>query len=408
MSILGKSWKYINEGNVHIVLHILETNYVLRLIKEDGNPVDLKTIRRSVDFVNLVMIPLLAINDHYLQDIVEIPANELIELSRNLVDFRPNHRKFKSALSSYAIKDINLAILNANSDTNFCIELKPKEGFMSPHFKKFSKCYYCLKQFLKLQERQIDQISDYCPLDLFSGDTHRMKIALINLIRNPQNNFKVFKNGHIIYDEKSSQTVLENTIKDMKVFGGSLNIFLDFIIEILLSGYDKCHSILKESEGLPIEQTIESRRTHCDTENSLNSTSFLHKLLYLQKLSEYLQLDTKNSKEDYDYVHTVIDRVKKQKIDLKIAENRNTFISTTDPEILGPISAVAKDCSIMISFSTSFEEGFSTIQIGEHKVPFRISITDLEPKPMKTLVKRVRTERKLIEIYEQHLSSAQK
>ena len=51
-------------------------------------------------------------------------------------------------------------------------------------------CTRCLKQEAKLQEGDIDCISKYCPLDLFSGDLGRMKRALFDLYESPHNRFK--------------------------------------------------------------------------------------------------------------------------------------------------------------------------------------------------------------------------
>ena len=38
-------------------------------------------------------------------------------------------------------------------------------------------------------------LAEYCPLDLFSGQIHRMKRAMANLYKDPHNRFKMFKNG---------------------------------------------------------------------------------------------------------------------------------------------------------------------------------------------------------------------
>ena len=57
--------------------------------------------------------------------------------------------------------------------------------------------------------------SNYCPLDLFSGDEQRMKIAISNLINNPQNNFKLFKNGSCCYDQDFSQSDFFTVVKEL-------------------------------------------------------------------------------------------------------------------------------------------------------------------------------------------------
>ena len=65
-----------------------------------------------------------------------------------------------------------------------------------------SLCHRCLKQEAKFKAGEIESISQYCPLDLFSGDLNRMKRAILDLYENPHNRFKIFKNGQMMYTDK--------------------------------------------------------------------------------------------------------------------------------------------------------------------------------------------------------------
>eukprot|EP00884_Botryococcus_braunii_P007651 jgi/Botrbrau1/16888/Bobra.150_2s0102.2 len=53
-----------------------------------------------------------------------------------------------------------------------------------------------LKQLLKLAQGHVSRISRYNPLDLFSGRAERLARALSALLEDPQNNLKLFVNGH--------------------------------------------------------------------------------------------------------------------------------------------------------------------------------------------------------------------
>ncbi|XP_026758688.2 inositol-pentakisphosphate 2-kinase-like isoform X1 [Galleria mellonella] len=399
---LGDSWNYIGEGNAHIVIELLNTNYVLRLRKENGEQFGLDSMQKSVNFVNLVMIPLLFSGKINVNQIVEIPPEQLRELTNKLCNLRPEHRKCKSIINNYAIKSTNLTMVTLNTSKNYCIEIKPKEGYITASFKKISMCYYCLKQYLKCEQGEIDIVSKYCPLDLFSADKTRMRSALLNLIDNPQNNFKLFLNGNVIYSEKSMRTDFDEILRDMVLFNNSLELFLNFIIEILLGNQYSSNIVVNESNKLVM---ADHQMKHCFESNNMQSGSILHKLLQLQKLSENKDIYVNTENNDYDYVESILKNLELNAMDLSIEEEKEKFLSLCEPEHLAMISAVAKDCSIMISFTPDYDSNFPYIEIRGKKISYRLSVTDLEPKSTKTLLKRKDTETKLLNIYKKSLES---
>ncbi|KOC62870.1 Inositol-pentakisphosphate 2-kinase, partial [Habropoda laboriosa] len=89
------------------------------------------------------------------------------------------------------------------SNDTYCVEIKPKQGYLRDIDWKFQKCPYCLTQYYKLKKKIITSRSTYCPFDLFSGVEERMKSALKGLLKSPQNNLKIFKNGIVVYDQES-------------------------------------------------------------------------------------------------------------------------------------------------------------------------------------------------------------
>lgn len=401
MDLLRKPWRYINEGNKHIVLQVVGTEFVIRLIKEDEIEADLRSIQMSIDFVNKVMIPLLLCDCCISQELLRLSTDEVKDICVELSSCRPEYRKIKSKINPYAIRALNLSVLSPKCESNYCVEIKPKEGFIAASFRKLSKCYFCMKQFLKLQKGEIENTSGYCPLDLFSGVKMRMRQALLSLVNNPQNNFKIFKDGNIIFSDKNSFNEFEFIVQNITLFGGSTNLFLDMIAEMLLSNNKTTNSTIQDTTEIPI---INRETTKCIEENLLNNDTFLYKFLYLQKLSEMLSLDSAaNIEGNLDYVSSILHLLKTENLNLSSRHDKEKFIKLCDSKYLALISSVAKDCSIMISFSMNFIEGFHTIQIGDAKIPYQVSVTDLEPKPMKTLEKRRKTEMKLIDIYEKHV-----
>ncbi|KAF2369181.1 Inositol-pentakisphosphate 2-kinase [Trinorchestia longiramus] len=80
-----------------------------------------------------------------------------------------------------------------------CVELKPKQGFLEPvKDQSMQLCRFCLKQFIKCSKGEGQVHSNYCPLDLFSGNISRMSAAVGQLFAAPQNNLKIFKDGAIV------------------------------------------------------------------------------------------------------------------------------------------------------------------------------------------------------------------
>ncbi|KAL2504063.1 Inositol-pentakisphosphate 2-kinase family protein [Abeliophyllum distichum] len=91
---------------------------------------------------------------------------------------------------------------------DFCVsvEIKPKCGFLPisefiapENAVKRSITRFQMHQALKLHQGKISQISKYDPLDLFSGSKDRVQNAMKSLLLTPQNNFRVFLNGSLIF-----------------------------------------------------------------------------------------------------------------------------------------------------------------------------------------------------------------
>ncbi|XP_047985151.1 inositol-pentakisphosphate 2-kinase-like isoform X1 [Leguminivora glycinivorella] len=402
MSVLGKTWRYINEGNAHIVIGIQEERlcsaYVLRLIKEDEEAVDVNELRKSLDFVNFIMNPLLYNGSVCKLEIIELPTEELPGLINDLKPFRPTERLSKFCISPYSIKTRNLTVLNPDG-VNYCVEIKPKEGFMAQCFRNYGKCYYCLKQYLKLRQNEILNISKYCPLDLFSGDRDRMKSALYHLSENPQNNFKIFKNGQIIY-KMPNKDQFHEIIKKMHIFK-STSAFFSFTIETLL--YKNKHTQIDNHSD---DVTFIKENIHCHTTSNLNEGTLLYKIQRLQRLAEELTISTDNLEDkSLDYVSSLLEHIDPEN-SLHCATEQEKFLEKIEPLHKALISAVAKDCSIMIAFTPQLIVDYEYfIQVGENMIPFRASVADLEPKLPKVLRKREKMEKKLVEIYEEQLKN---
>uniref|UniRef100_A0A061QJI7 Inositol-pentakisphosphate 2-kinase n=1 Tax=Tetraselmis sp. GSL018 TaxID=582737 RepID=A0A061QJI7_9CHLO len=91
-----------------------------------------------------------------------------------------------------------------------CVELKPKCGFMvdgstvhPAHGAKLTHTRFHLQQLAKVDSGSVERASNYSPPDMFSNDPLRLWAALNALVRDPQNNFRVFLDGRIAYGSGS-------------------------------------------------------------------------------------------------------------------------------------------------------------------------------------------------------------
>ena len=244
------NWFYRGEGNKSLVISNPETRQVLRLQKSrvtSPNEVDSAIVtdqkrsqdlrlefEKSIKFAKQVFIPLLSEKYFKPGDVVELSDQFMMKIKDLMIsasNVRPKFRLDKEVnhRSKYAVLMRDFCFVSdngvyANESKNmmnaptYCVEIKPKCGTLPvcegleegsyPNVKE-SICKYCLLQWTKVdKEGKYEHRSDYCPLDLFSSDVTRVWYALTCLLKNPQNNFKIFKDGVLVYSgEKTSATI---------------------------------------------------------------------------------------------------------------------------------------------------------------------------------------------------------
>ncbi|XP_078048955.1 inositol phosphate kinase 1 isoform X2 [Augochlora pura] len=215
---------YKGEGNANVVIALPQEHKVIRFRKSlpDDVPPDggKQRAEREVEFVRSVASCFLG---RYAQvpEILRCDAKDIVRLSEAIQMHRPEKRRNKRITETHATKYPDYTFLQTKSSADlfrsnitFCVEIKPKQGYLTEDSRKFQKCPYCLMQYHKLKKNVIQARSSYCPLNLFSGVPHRMKSALKGLLTSPQNNFKIFKNGAVVYNQESSSNDLENIMTE--------------------------------------------------------------------------------------------------------------------------------------------------------------------------------------------------
>ncbi|CAK9826549.1 Inositol-pentakisphosphate 2-kinase [Anthophora retusa] len=210
---------YRGEGNANVVIALPQEHKVIRFRKSlpdnvspDGGK---QRAEREVEFVRFVASSFLG---QYTQipEILHHDMKDIARLMEVIQPLRPDKRRNKEIAETYATKFPDYTFLRVKYDSTlfrsndtFCVEIKPKQGYLRDIDRKYQKCPYCLTQYHKLRKKIITSRSTYCPFDLFSGVEERMKSALKGLLKSPQNNLKIFKNGIVVYDQESLPNDLE-------------------------------------------------------------------------------------------------------------------------------------------------------------------------------------------------------
>lgn len=182
---------------------------------------------------------------------------------------------------------------------------------------------------------QISEISEYDPLDLFSGSKDRIHKAIRALYATPQNNFRVFLNGSLVFGGLGGGTS-KTTTKTEQEF--------DHLLK----------DIIRTEDGLRANHFIEL------VAETVYASGVLDQLLDVQKLDKY---DIEGA------IHVYYDLVEKpckacRELEKSELTNQFSFMHSIPVDekvnVLKDflISATAKDCSVMISFRST-EDGIS-------------------------------------------------
>nr|XP_036223269.1 inositol-pentakisphosphate 2-kinase isoform X2 [Bactrocera oleae]XP_036223270.1 inositol-pentakisphosphate 2-kinase isoform X2 [Bactrocera oleae] len=124
-------------------------------------------------------------------------------------------------------------------------ETKRAEVMAKPARCHVARCRFCAMQFLKLHTGKINRRTSYCPLALFSGVPAQMATAIDALLRCPQNNLRIFRNGTLVYDgEKHCYEDLTQNI-----FPGQIELLKDLVVACLLRDYTANNNSSDSSEG---------------------------------------------------------------------------------------------------------------------------------------------------------------
>uniref|UniRef100_A0A8C9VWZ4 Inositol-pentakisphosphate 2-kinase n=1 Tax=Scleropages formosus TaxID=113540 RepID=A0A8C9VWZ4_SCLFO len=441
-------WRYHGEGNRSLVVSHVQNSQVLRLLKypmDDTTDQAFRHIQNIVDYSKNVMKPLLGEEcvhhgvSTFHPRTLQGPA---LGLPSQFEVWRESRcDKVMDTFSGCALCLPNLTQLSAcrlsKRSPQLCIEIKPKCGFLpfSQHVTQEVKrrvCRFCMHQHFKLANGKWKRMSRYCPLDLFSGNKQRMYFAIKHLLEEPQNNFKIFTSGELIYgceDDRAKQQDLCELAQRLRPHFPSgqppsnkalLSELIQAIVGALLGTLEPGHA------GEPQRRAPAESRAYCQgsplhpelLRNVVGSPGLpkhciLYRILQTQMLDS---LDIEGVYPLYRRVEQHLEEIPKDRGRLQIDGPYNEkFLekvvncpSEDDGSVeyaVGKIhqyrvAMTAKDCSVLIALAPCGQDDTlePSLEIQPSKPGFTssVSILDLDPKPYENIAHQYKLDSKIV------------
>jgi len=378
---------YRGEGNANLVVALPSTQTVLRFPKSKfSEKCQAEKLDAIANYVNHVLLPELP---RFIDPVMTINLDwhQLHTIRAAVAAHRPSSRLTKDifypaalVMPDYSLRP-PLDCVPVPGRPILAVELKPKLGHMPPRNSPHPHvCNFCLKQHYKLASGLVKFPSKYCPLDLFSGDTQRMMFAVEALLASPQNNLRIFREGHLMHDEDS-------------VYNKACAEFLRFLLgdpgllpSLLIAALS--HDGVKPIPPLSPEISHLERTAspHCCPKSALPAGSVLGSVLRLQKQSQLSDEEAELTLEsllrggwDLASLQAVVSDRQGPEDCHEVRLLRDYMLSVT-----------AKDLSIIL---TLVECGnlkvANTVKVGEKSFCFKWSVVDLDPKNLNRISKYV-------------------
>ncbi|KAJ6808181.1 inositol-pentakisphosphate 2-kinase IPK1-like [Iris pallida] len=425
----AKEWIYKGEGAANIVLSYNGSSRSLvgkvlriqKVLKDEGQSAngcvaltrhekllweDIEELVESTSkevaeqvFVKRVMSPLLDPMHIDFGIRIAVSRQFLVSVEKNVHNQRPAWRVEVAGVdtlcdSALLISDHSVFPSSKGTlvaDLCFAVEIKPKCGFL-PSSEFISKrnaikkriTRYEMHQFLKLKRGEISHISKYDPLDLFSGSKSRINQAIEALFATPENNFRIFLNGSLVFGglggsmdnaSVSSRETKEKLEALIKISGLQLSSFLELVAEALYRS-----AVL---DKLLAAQKLD----HIDIEGAIH--------LYYNITSQPCMVCKNTSDAELLHLYSRLHSLS-LKESLKIV--REYLIATT-----------AKDCSLMVSFRPS-ENGSSAnkynsvlLKSCNQSFDYKANFIDLDMKPLEKMVHYYELDMQIVDYYKRIL-----
>lgn len=403
ITLRDKKWHYVSEGNANIILAIPEDGTVLRIMKNDGDdettPAEMsEMLSKQVDFCNALRRLFFADRG---RDYVDVPVpmsflpEELHEIDGRLRQHRPANRRHKGLNWTGGLVALYpdytlLPDMGSDRGPVFCAEIKPKQGWSHAADRtagRVAECAFCAHQYLKLCRADVERVSRYCPLDLFSGDRDRVARAVVHLLWTPQNNLKMFRDGFQLC--KNDADRLLRTMFDGDEGDHHIR-FARFAAAALLGDFE--NGDREGSDGV----ASGGRFFACAEKPPCNFDAVpmphhcvLHSILTMQKMQT----------AGFAAVCSAYERLPGGAKQFDHVDRLRTCSPTSDGSVvLSPVdgylvAATARDCSVFVTFCRTNDDRtvasghLHVVRFGGQRYAVRVKVSDLDPKPLSTVGK---------------------
>lgn len=290
VSIVGSEFR--GEGNSSLVIALPKETTVLKLKKtpvynENSTGRDWLGLHKyQLSFIRNVAAPLLGHSVIDMPTIVQLNQDEIKLINSSMRKERSMDRRKKNVSTTLSCGllfhdycTFPTAMSVETVGPVISVEIKPKMGFLPisipPELNLKSRiCRFHLVQHHKLKAAKIQQISNYCPLDMFSGCPERMECAILELLHSPQNNLRIFKNRKLIYGgERRVPLDLDDFLEGLSLEGslvdGGIRDLCNLVriaLTLPLDQTDRCKEAGQLKARVESRDCIFSTKCCCDTE----------------------------------------------------------------------------------------------------------------------------------------------
>ncbi|KAJ1378881.1 Inositol-pentakisphosphate 2-kinase, partial [Sesbania bispinosa] len=353
-------------------------------------------------FVRHIMKPLLGSEYVDAGMHVRVSREFLESVEKNVICQRPAWRVDTAQVDMHCdsvllMSDHSLFIPgNLGSSPCISVEIKPKCGFL-PLTRFISEetaikrriTRFEMHQALKLHQGETSLLSEYNPLDLFSGSKERIRKAIKDLFTTPQNNFRVFINGSLI-------------------FGGLGGGAEDTNFCIAKAFEDALKSVIRADDGLCTENFLTL------IAEGVQKSGVLDRLLEVQKLDN---VDIEGAIHAY-YDITCQQCVVCRDLSEEQVKRYTSLHSASLDESLRIvkdylIAATAKDCSLIMCFRPKKEGDSVTVcnnvylESTKQTFDFKVYFIDLDLKRMSKMEEYYELDKKIVSCYREMIKMDQ-